>query len=110
MSNVAEVSKQYGSVVAVDRVCLRVDAGQIYALLGLNGAGKTTLMRTLLGLVRPSAGRLRLWGTPVDPRSTTVWAAVGYLVETPSSYPRLTVRENLHVARRLRRLDSARAG
>jgi ABC-2 type transport system ATP-binding protein len=58
----------------------------------------------LLGLVRPSGGQVALWGTPVGPGSTTAWAAVGYLVETPAAYPELTVRENLTVARRLRRI------
>jgi ABC-2 type transport system ATP-binding protein len=106
---VADLTKRYGPVVAVDRVSLRVGAGQIYALLGLNGAGKTTLIRMLLGLVRPTTGAVRLWGVPVGPSSTAVWAGVGYLVETPSAYPELTVRENLHVVRRLRRLDSDRA-
>jgi ABC-2 type transport system ATP-binding protein len=106
---VADTTKRYGLVLAVDRVTLQVGAGEIYALLGLNGAGKTTLIRMLLGLLRPSAGQVRLWGAPVGPRSTSVWAAVGYLVETPSSYPELTVRENLHVARRLRRLDREQA-
>jgi ABC-2 type transport system ATP-binding protein len=102
--DVSAATKRYGSVVAVDRVSLRVDAAEIYALLGLNGAGKTTLIRMLLGLVRPSGGQVALWGTPVGPASTTAWAAVGYLVETPAAYPELTVRENLTVARRLRRI------
>ena len=49
------VSKHYGTVRAVDRVTLEVSPGEVYALLGLNGAGKTTVMRTVLGMVRPSA-------------------------------------------------------
>lgn len=49
------VSKHYGTVRAVDRVTLEVRPGEVYALLGLNGAGKTTVMRTVLGMVRPSA-------------------------------------------------------
>ncbi|WP_229588685.1 ATP-binding cassette domain-containing protein, partial [Kocuria sp. CCUG 69068] len=49
------VSKHYGTVRAVDRVTLEVRPGKVYALLGLNGAGKTTVMRTVLGMVRPSA-------------------------------------------------------
>ena len=72
--------------------------------MGLNGAGKTTLIRMLLGMVRPTAGTLGLAGRPVTDRS--VWAEVGYLVETPSAYPDLTVRENLEVARLLRRLPA----
>jgi ABC-2 type transport system ATP-binding protein len=103
------LSKRYGSVTAVDGVDLRVDVGEIYALLGLNGAGKTTTIRMLLGMIRPSAGSVVLLGTPVGPARRSVWARVGYLVETPAAYPELTVRENLEVARRLRRLADRQA-
>jgi ABC-2 type transport system ATP-binding protein len=101
---VTEVSKSYGEVLAVDRVSLRVEAGEIYALLGLNGAGKTTLIRVLLGMVRPTVGRVALFGAAIDRRAQRVWSDVGYLVETPAAYPELTVRENLDVVRRLRRI------
>ena len=104
--NVQDATKRYGSVVAVDRVSLRVDTGEIYAILGLNGAGKTTLIRMLLGALRPSEGQLRLWGTAVSADITSVWARVGYLVETPAAYPELTVRENLQVVRRLRHMPT----
>lgn len=68
------LSKSYGRVRAVDEVELSVPAGQIYALLGLNGAGKTTTTRMLLGLIRPTAGRVALFGTPVGPASRSIWA------------------------------------
>lgn len=97
------VSKTYGLVGAVDNVTLDVQPGEVYALLGLNGAGKTTLIRMLLGMVRPTAGTLEVTGRRVDDRS--VWSQVGYLVESPSAYPELTVRENLEVVRRLRKVD-----
>lgn len=96
------LSKRYGSLAAVDDVSLQVFPGEVYALLGLNGAGKTTLIRVLLGMIRPSAGHVEVAGRPVSDRS--MWGQVGYLVETPSAYPDLTVRENLEVARRLRGL------
>ena len=105
----AGLSKRYGAVPAVDGVCLRVDAGDIFALLGLNGAGKTTTIRMLLGLIRPTEGSVALLGTPVGPTQRSVWARVGYLVESPAAYPELTVRENLEVVRRLRRLADRRA-
>jgi ABC-2 type transport system ATP-binding protein len=100
------LSKHYGDVRAVDRLDLRVRAGEIYALLGLNGAGKTTLIRMLLGMVRPTAGTITVFGAPAGPpgNGTGVWDDVGYLVETPAAYPELTVRENLHLVRRLRRI------
>jgi len=101
------VSKHYGPVVALDDVTLDVEAGEIYALLGLNGAGKTTLIRILLGMVHPTSGRVELGHRPTGDRS--VWADVGYLVETAAAYPELTVVENLEVVRRLRKLSSRTA-
>src|SRR5512146_579859 len=96
-----DLGKRYGDVTAVEHLSLRVAEGEIYAFLGLNGAGKTTTIRMLLGMVRPTSGSARVLGTPVRPGSREPWAAVGYLVETPHSYPELTVQENLEVARRL---------
>ncbi len=96
------LTKCYRDVLAVDEVTLDVRAGEVYALLGLNGAGKTTLIRALLGMVRADAGEVRIDGRPLSDRS--VWSQVGYLVESPTAYPELTVRENLEVARRLRKL------
>ncbi|ADJ48309.1 multidrug ABC transporter ATPase [Amycolatopsis mediterranei S699] len=99
-----DLTKQYRDVLAVDDVTLRVAPGEIYALLGLNGAGKTTTIRMLLGLLRPTHGQVRLFGEQVEPGRNAVWAQVGYLVETPSAYPELTVTENLQVIARLRGL------
>lgn len=98
------LTKRYGDVTAVDRVDLHVQPGEIYALLGLNGAGKTTLIRMLLGMVRPTGGTMTMLGSDVRPSANGLWADVGYLVETPSAYPELTVTENLDLVWRLRRL------
>lgn len=96
-----DLSKFYGDVRAVDSVNLRVMAGEIYGFLGLNGAGKTTTIRALLGMIRPSAGDVKVLGQAVGPNGRGPWAQVGHLVESPSAYPELTVRENLEIARRL---------
>jgi len=101
------LSKRFPSVLALNRVSLEVHRGEVYALLGLNGAGKTTLIRTLLGMVRPSSGEVEVLGRPVTDRA--VWARVGYLVETASAYPELTVLENLEVTRRLRKVGDPSA-
>ncbi|HEX9371301.1 MAG TPA: ABC transporter ATP-binding protein [Roseiflexaceae bacterium] len=95
------LSKRYGDVLAVDAVDLRVDRGEVYGFLGLNGAGKTTTIRALLGMIRPSAGTVSLFGEPIGPAGRGPWRRVGHLVEAPAAYPELTVRENLEVARRL---------
>jgi len=95
------LSKQYGPVRAVDSVSLRVKQGEIYGFIGLNGAGKTTTIRALLGMIRPSAGSVRVLGQAVGPNGRGPWRHVGHLVERPAAYPELTVRENMEVARRL---------
>ena len=95
------LGKSYGDVRAVEQLSLQVAEGEIYAFLGLNGAGKTTTIRMLLGMIRPTSGHADVLHTRVRLGSREPWAQVGYLVETPSSYPELTVRENLEVARRL---------
>src|SRR5512138_877644 len=95
------LTKRYGEVLAVDSVSLRVKAGEIYGFLGLNGAGKTTTIRALLGMIRPSEGKVIILGQEVKPGGRGPWSQVGHLVETPSAYPELSVRENLEIARRL---------
>jgi ABC-2 type transport system ATP-binding protein len=98
------LSKRYGNLAAVQDLNLRVGQGEIYAFLGLNGAGKTTTIRLLLGMIRPTSGSASIFGLRVQPEASDIWSQVGYLVERPTAYPELTVRENLEVARRLRGL------
>lgn len=94
--------KRYDDVIAVDGLSLHVGAGEIYAFLGLNGAGKTTTIRMLLGMVKPTSGEACVLGTQIRVGGKKPWASVGYLVETSSAYPELTVCENLEIMRRLR--------
>ena len=96
------VSKHYGTVHAVDGISLSIKKGEIYGFIGLNGAGKTTTIRLLLGMIHPTSGASFLCGKQVQPGNHEMWKNVGYLVETPHSYPDLTVRENLEIVRRLR--------
>jgi ABC-2 type transport system ATP-binding protein len=102
------LSKFYGRLHAVDSVDLRVGRGEIYGFLGLNGAGKTTTIRALLGMVHPSAGSVKVLGQVVGPNGHGPWRQVGHLVESPSAYPELTVRENLEIARRLQGISDRR--
>lgn len=95
------LAKSYGPIRAVEGLSLRVEAGEIYGFLGLNGAGKTTTIRMLLGMISPSAGEAQVLGQTVGP-SSGPWESVGYLVENPTAYTSLTVRENLEAVRRLR--------
>ena len=96
-----QLTKRFGEVLAVDSIDLRVGTGEIYGFLGLNGAGKTTTIRALLGMISPSEGEVKVLGQAVGPNGRGPWAQVGHLVESPSAYPELTVRENLDIAIRL---------
>ncbi|MEZ5073197.1 MAG: ABC transporter ATP-binding protein [Bacteroidales bacterium] len=98
------LSKSYGKLEAVRNLNLSVNEGEIYGFLGLNGAGKTTTIRMLLGMIRPSTGRIRLLGEPLPPSGLSLWNRVGHLVEIPYAYPELSVRDNLRVFLRLRRI------
>jgi len=90
------LTKQYGHVLAVDRLSLEVPRGRIFGLLGPNGSGKTTLMSMLLGLVRPTAGRFMLFGTPPeDAGLDRQLHRIGALIETPTFYPGMSGRDNL---------------
>ena len=98
---VSGLSKSFGKVVAVQALELSIGPGEIYGFLGLNGAGKTTTIRALLGMIRPSQGSVRVLGQRVGSAGRGPWRRVGHLVEAPSAYPELTIRENLEIARRL---------
>lgn len=92
--------KHYGQVRAVDGIDLEVRRGEVYGFLGRNGAGKTTTIRMLLGLIRPTAGSVHVFGEPIG--HDQAWLRrVGFLVESATAYPNLTVVENLDLQRRL---------
>jgi ABC-2 type transport system ATP-binding protein len=97
-----DLVKRFRKVTAVDGLSLQVERGEIYAFLGLNGAGKTTTIRLLLGMIRPTAGEAYVLGNRIALGEKKPWTSVGYLVETASAYPELTVRQNLEAMRRLR--------
>jgi ABC-2 type transport system ATP-binding protein len=86
-----------GRSVAVDGLDLTVPEGSVYGFLGPNGSGKTTSIRSLLGLVRPTAGRLRLFGAEVPAALPEVIGRVGAIVESPALFPTMTGRENLRL-------------
>ncbi len=83
------LTRRFGRVAAVDNLELTVPLGSIYGFLGPNGAGKTTTIRMLLGLIRPTAGRVRLFGQPLEGNAIDLLARTGSLVETPAVYPHL---------------------
>ncbi len=86
------LTKRYGSIVAVDGVSLRVPRGQVFGLLGPNGTGKTTTIGMLLGLARPTAGSVRLFGIGPEGNSNEALRRVGAIIESPAFYPSLSGR------------------
>ncbi len=95
------LTKQFGTVAAVDGIDLAVPTGSVFGFLGPNGSGKTTTIRMLLGLIAPSAGTWRLLGEPMPSPGLRTLLRVGALVEGPAFYPWLSGRDNLT------RLDAA---
>jgi ABC-2 type transport system ATP-binding protein len=89
--------KRYSEIVAVDHVDLTVDAGDIFGYLGPNGAGKTTSLRMMLGLIRPTAGRVRLFGRDPLLDGAKALRGVAGFVEEPRFYPYLSGRKNLEL-------------
>jgi len=77
-------------LIAVNGVSLRVEAGNVFGLLGPNGAGKTTIIKLLLGLHRPTAGRVALFGEPMSPNAAHLRQRIGYLPTHPKLPPRMT--------------------
>ena len=96
-----EVSKPYGNQWALDKVCLEVPAGTVFALLGENGAGKTTAIRILLGLIDADAGRAEVLGLPSAKQGMEICRRVGYIPEHPTLYDWMTVERDRLVYRRL---------
>jgi ABC-2 type transport system ATP-binding protein len=90
---VADVAKSFGGVQALRGVSLRVHAGEVYGLLGPNGSGKTTLIRSLLGMVKPDSGSVRVLGRTMPDLS--VLPQVGYMTQAAALYPDLSVAENV---------------
>ena len=105
----SKLTKAYKDVNAVIDNNITIHKGEIYGFLGLNGAGKTTTIRMLLGLVKPSSGKAYLKGNEISNMSKNIWNSVGYLVETPNTYPMLTVRENLEVFRVMRSIKDPKS-
>jgi lantibiotic transport system ATP-binding protein len=97
-----DLKRHFGDLKAVDGLNLKVPTGCIYGFLGPNGAGKTTTIRMLLGLIRPSAGKIQVFGRDLDAGRAESLSKIGALVETPSYYPHLSGRENVDLIRRMR--------
>jgi ABC-type branched-subunit amino acid transport system ATPase component len=106
-----EVVAGYAEVEVLRGVSLSVRAGDIVSIIGANGAGKSTLLRTVFGMLRPRAGRIRLAGEDIAGRDPVaiLGRGVGYVPQGRCNFPAMTVEENLEMGAYLRRDGGVRA-
>ncbi len=90
-----DITKKYKDVVAVDRLNLSIEEGELFALLGINGAGKTTTIKMLCGLTKPTSGEAYLLSKSVEKEGSEIKKILGVSPQETAIAPNLTVRENL---------------
>lgn len=95
-----EVSKQFGGIMAVEDVNLKVRKGDVHCLIGPNGAGKTTIFKMITGVYKVSSGRIRFKNRDITSLSATKRARQGLSLkmQVPGIYEELTLRENIEIA------------
>jgi len=102
-----KLSKRYEETLAVDRLDLRIQRGEVFGLLGPNGAGKTTTILMLLGLTEPTDGVALVDGLAPQQEALAVKRRIGYLPDDVGFYDDMTGRQNLRYTARLNRLPAA---
>ena len=95
MIELVQVTKQYGTLLAVNALDLQVRDGEIIGIIGHNGAGKSTTLKMIAGLIAPTAGTIRVLGYDMAKESTAAKRAIGYLPEENPLYENMTAREYL---------------
>src|SRR5262249_7966908 len=104
-----DLTRRFGSVLAVDHVTLNIERAHIYGFLGPNGSGKSTTIRMFCGLLRPTSGSVRVLGYDVARQAESLRTKIGYMTQKFSLWDDLTVLENLRFMARIYTLDKARA-
>jgi ABC-2 type transport system ATP-binding protein len=99
------LTRRFGELVAVDRVCLEVEGGQFFGFLGPNGAGKSTTIKMLTGLLEPTEGQIQILGTNLADDPVEVKRQIGVVPEGLALFERLTGAEYLHFVGRMYGLD-----
>ncbi len=92
-----DLTKKYGDLIAVDKLNLTIDHGEVFGLLGPNGAGKTTIISMLCTIINPSSGSAAVNGFDILKQSANVRRSIGIVFQDPSIDDRLTGRENLRL-------------
>ena len=95
MIEIRGLTKKYGTFTAVDGIDLDVPAGQLFGFLGPNGAGKTTTLRMIAGILKPTAGRVRIGGIDIAEEPAAAKAIMGFIPDRPFIYEKLTGGEFL---------------
>ena len=106
MLTLSNLSKRFGSLQALDRLSLSLEAGEIVGFVGANGAGKSTTMRIVMGVLAADCGTVTWKGSPVDAATRR---AIGYMPEERGLYPRMKVAEQLVYLARLHGLSASAA-
>jgi ABC-2 type transport system ATP-binding protein len=108
MIELDQLVKNFGDLVAVNEVSLKIGRGEFFALLGPNAAGKTTLMKLLTGLIKPTAGRALICGFDVQSQPLEARQRLAYVPDFPFLYDKLTAWEFFRFTGQMFRLDPAR--
>lgn len=109
MMRVSDLSRRYGTLLALDAVSLEVRSGEMLGLLGPNGAGKSTLLRIAAGLQPPDSGTVEIGGVDVWQNPLAAKRRLGYAPEEPAFYEELSAEEYLAFVAAVRGLDPAEA-
>ncbi len=109
MIEVNNLSKKYGSHIAVRNVSFTVNDGEILGFLGLNGAGKSTIMNIMTGYISMTEGSVKINGYDILLNPTEAKRHIGYLPELPPLYPDMTVKEYLHFMYDLKKVKLPKA-
>jgi heme exporter protein A len=104
----SQVSRRFGSELALDSVDLVLDPGEHLAVLGENGAGKTTLLRILATASRPTSGQLEIFGLDASRERRRLRSRIGFVSHAPGLYPALSPTENLEFFCTLQGVDRGR--
>jgi ABC-2 type transport system ATP-binding protein len=105
MLEVRNLTKQFGTVLAVDNISFRVEKGEVFGMLGTNGASKTTTMKILSCILKPSSGQAFVDDLDVTKEQMEVKRRIGYLPEMPNLFEKLTGREFMQMLGTLRGLE-----
>lgn len=95
MIELSKVSKIFGRVKAVDNISFKIKKGEIVGFVGPNGAGKTTTMRLILGILKPTKGKIKVFGLDPQEERVKIVKRIGYLPEGNPLYPDMKVKEYL---------------